>query len=128
MLTVISHFSLFPQFAMPTDAVARHGFIFCGKSEIREKMFGATSRIHRLISLNSLFSLSADRQAPAATSIQNHVFGSLFCSAFNGAISESQPTPRGHTLRGVPLRGLAGAFRPSTPESEKGKSHENGKS
>ena len=31
-------------------------------------------------------------------------------------ILESQPTRRGHTLRGVHFRGLAGAFRPSTPE------------
>ena len=30
-------------------------------------------------------------------------------------IEESQPTRCGHTLRGVHFRGLAGAFRPSTP-------------
>lgn len=31
-------------------------------------------------------------------------------------IEESQPTRCGHALRGVHFRGLAGAFRPSTPE------------
>ena len=37
-----------------------------------------------------------------------------FCSC--AVIEESQPTRCGHTLRGVHFRGLAGAFRPSTPE------------
>ena len=32
------------------------------------------------------------------------------------SIEESQPTLCGHTLRGVHCRGLASAFRPSTPE------------
>ena len=32
------------------------------------------------------------------------------------SIGESQPTRCGHTLRGVHCRGLAGAFRPSTPK------------
>ena len=71
------------------------------------------------ISLNSLFSLFADLQASATIMVHNHAFYNRFCFASPGAISESQPTPRGHTPRGVHLRGLAGAFRPSTPENTK---------
>lgn len=40
-----------------------------------------------------------------------------FCSPV--AISGSQPTRCGHTLTRCPLPGLAGAFRPSTPEKAK---------
>ncbi|MCL2124179.1 MAG: hypothetical protein FWH34_08800 [Desulfovibrionaceae bacterium] len=69
-----------------------------------------------LFSHISLFPLFAVLQTHAGALVQNHAsdgwFRACFFPAYSGAISESQPTVRGHTLTRCPLPGWRVAAAP----------------
>ena len=105
VLSLISLISLSPQFAelrrmtMPPENTPCE---VSEKSEIRPGRVLRTDMLFPFVSLFSQFAILCDRAGYAAHG--------------GAVIEESQPTRCGHTLRGVHCRGLAGAFRPSTPE------------
>ena len=101
MLRVLSLISLFPQFAEQHRIAMLDGITPEELSEKREKTPGCVLIENMLFPLSSLFSQFAAIQklAPYAADIPV-------------AISNSQPTRCGHTLRGVHCRGLASGLRP----------------
>ena len=78
-----------------------------------------------LFSHISLFPLFAALQDHAGVFAQNHAsdgqFRAWIFPAYSGAISESQPTVRGHTLTRCPLPGwrVRSSPRPLKPERQK---------
>lgn len=91
---ILSLFPLFSHFAEQRRTALLPGNMSGEFSGKREHSFGESVGSHMLIPLLSLFSQSATVQNPAR-----------YAAHIPGAISNSQPTRCGHTLRGVHCRG-----------------------
>ncbi len=113
MLRVLSLISLFLQFAEQHRSVMLDGSIRGELSERREKTPGRILMEDMLFPLSSPFSQFAAIQKSAP-----------YAAGIPVAISNSQPTRCGHTLRGVHCRGWRVAAPLRTLQRRKGKSRE----
>ena len=119
MPTLISFLSFFSYFVILNGQTQK---ALCWLHEIDEKYEENPCKLVEnvsVFSLNSFSSLFVYHRAIYLHRRSQRLLQAVFRLPGLALISNSQPTRCGHTLRGVHCRGLAGAFRPSTPGKHK---------